>query len=86
MIVSLGLVAATDCSVRNRAKIETGTETSLFDDVLFSPLFFSLHLPYICTVFIFLNRCSPRYIVYDVAQINLKYLLKIKFNYQTSLW
>ncbi|XP_013855625.1 poly [ADP-ribose] polymerase 1 [Austrofundulus limnaeus] len=26
------------------------------------------------------------YIVYDVAQINLKYLLKIKFNYQTSLW
>uniref|UniRef100_A0AAQ5Y165 Poly [ADP-ribose] polymerase n=1 Tax=Amphiprion ocellaris TaxID=80972 RepID=A0AAQ5Y165_AMPOC len=26
------------------------------------------------------------YIVYDVAQINMKYLLKIKFNYQTSLW
>uniref|UniRef100_A0AAX7T9S7 Poly [ADP-ribose] polymerase n=1 Tax=Astatotilapia calliptera TaxID=8154 RepID=A0AAX7T9S7_ASTCA len=26
------------------------------------------------------------YIVYDVAQVNLKYLLKIKFNYQTSLW
>ncbi|XP_068198614.1 poly [ADP-ribose] polymerase 1 isoform X2 [Antennarius striatus] len=26
------------------------------------------------------------YIVYDVAQINLKYLLKIKFNYQSSLW
>uniref|UniRef100_A0A8C5H0G8 Poly [ADP-ribose] polymerase n=1 Tax=Gouania willdenowi TaxID=441366 RepID=A0A8C5H0G8_GOUWI len=26
------------------------------------------------------------YIVYDVAQINLKYLLKIKFNYQNSLW
>ncbi|XP_043962517.1 poly [ADP-ribose] polymerase 1 [Gambusia affinis] len=26
------------------------------------------------------------YIVYDVAQINLKYLLKIRFNYQTSLW
>uniref|UniRef100_A0AAQ6IDE4 Poly [ADP-ribose] polymerase n=1 Tax=Anabas testudineus TaxID=64144 RepID=A0AAQ6IDE4_ANATE len=26
------------------------------------------------------------YIVYDVAQINLKYLLKVKFNYQTSLW
>uniref|UniRef100_A0A8C4HIZ1 Poly [ADP-ribose] polymerase n=1 Tax=Dicentrarchus labrax TaxID=13489 RepID=A0A8C4HIZ1_DICLA len=26
------------------------------------------------------------YIVYDVAQVNMKYLLKIKFNYQTSLW
>ncbi|XP_054618362.1 poly [ADP-ribose] polymerase 1 [Dunckerocampus dactyliophorus] len=26
------------------------------------------------------------YIVYDVAQINLKYLLKINFNYKTSLW
>ncbi|XP_077408692.1 poly [ADP-ribose] polymerase 1 isoform X2 [Vanacampus margaritifer] len=26
------------------------------------------------------------YIVYDVAQINLKYLLKIKFNYQSTLW
>ncbi|CAL8393165.1 unnamed protein product [Arctogadus glacialis] len=26
------------------------------------------------------------YIVYDVAQVNLKYLLKTKFNYQTSLW
>uniref|UniRef100_A0A3Q3ILG7 Poly [ADP-ribose] polymerase n=1 Tax=Monopterus albus TaxID=43700 RepID=A0A3Q3ILG7_MONAL len=26
------------------------------------------------------------YIVYDVAQINMKYLLKIKFNYQTLLW
>ncbi|XP_036406420.1 poly [ADP-ribose] polymerase 1 isoform X2 [Megalops cyprinoides] len=26
------------------------------------------------------------YIVYDVAQVNLKYLLKIKFHYQTSLW
>ncbi|XP_003971725.1 poly [ADP-ribose] polymerase 1 [Takifugu rubripes] len=26
------------------------------------------------------------YIVYDVAQINLKYLLKVRFNYQTSLW
>uniref|UniRef100_A0A667ZY40 Poly [ADP-ribose] polymerase n=1 Tax=Myripristis murdjan TaxID=586833 RepID=A0A667ZY40_9TELE len=26
------------------------------------------------------------YIVYDVAQVNLKYLLKIKFNYQSSLW
>ena len=40
----------------------------------------------VCTAFVFLNRCSSRYIVYDVAQINLKYLLKIKFNYQTSLW
>lgn len=35
---------------------------------------------------LFLNRCSSRYIVYDVAQVNLKYLLKVKFNYQTSLW
>ncbi|KAM8847132.1 poly [ADP-ribose] polymerase 1 [Synchiropus picturatus] len=26
------------------------------------------------------------YIVYDVAQINMKYLLKIKFNYHSSLW
>ncbi|KAF3849867.1 hypothetical protein F7725_019586 [Dissostichus mawsoni] len=26
------------------------------------------------------------YIVYDVSQVNMKYLLKIKFNYQTSLW
>ncbi|XP_061741748.1 poly [ADP-ribose] polymerase 1 [Nerophis ophidion] len=26
------------------------------------------------------------YIVYDVAQVNLKYLLKINFNYKTSLW
>uniref|UniRef100_A0A674AVF7 Poly [ADP-ribose] polymerase n=1 Tax=Salmo trutta TaxID=8032 RepID=A0A674AVF7_SALTR len=26
------------------------------------------------------------YIVYDVAQVNLKYLLKIKFNYQMSMW
>ncbi|XP_008311175.1 poly [ADP-ribose] polymerase 1 isoform X2 [Cynoglossus semilaevis] len=26
------------------------------------------------------------YIVYDVAQINMKYLLKTRFNYQTSLW
>uniref|UniRef100_A0A673HYY6 Poly [ADP-ribose] polymerase n=1 Tax=Sinocyclocheilus rhinocerous TaxID=307959 RepID=A0A673HYY6_9TELE len=26
------------------------------------------------------------YIVYDIAQVNLKYLLKIRFNYQTSLW
>ncbi|XP_029448906.1 poly [ADP-ribose] polymerase 1 [Rhinatrema bivittatum] len=26
------------------------------------------------------------YIVYDVAQVNLKYLLKLKFNYKTSLW
>lgn len=33
-----------------------------------------------------LNGLSFRYIVYDVAQIHMKYLLKIKFNYQTSLW
>ncbi|XP_054835441.1 poly [ADP-ribose] polymerase 1 isoform X3 [Eublepharis macularius] len=26
------------------------------------------------------------YIVYDVAQVNLKYLLKLRFNYKTSLW
>ncbi|XP_045309209.1 poly [ADP-ribose] polymerase 1 isoform X1 [Leopardus geoffroyi] len=26
------------------------------------------------------------YIVYDVAQVNLKYLLKLKFNFKTSLW
>ncbi|XP_067274128.1 poly [ADP-ribose] polymerase 1 [Pseudorasbora parva] len=26
------------------------------------------------------------YIVYDIAQVNLKYLLKVRFNYQTSLW
>ncbi|KAM4693883.1 poly [ADP-ribose] polymerase 1 [Discoglossus pictus] len=26
------------------------------------------------------------YIVYDIAQVNLKYLLKLKFNYRTSLW
>uniref|UniRef100_A0A7J7RUZ3 Poly [ADP-ribose] polymerase n=1 Tax=Myotis myotis TaxID=51298 RepID=A0A7J7RUZ3_MYOMY len=26
------------------------------------------------------------YIVYDTAQVNLKYLLKLKFNFKTSLW
>uniref|UniRef100_UPI00398EF7A6 poly [ADP-ribose] polymerase 1 n=1 Tax=Pristiophorus japonicus TaxID=55135 RepID=UPI00398EF7A6 len=26
------------------------------------------------------------YIVYDVAQVNMKYLLKLNFNYKTSLW
>ncbi|XP_056621312.1 poly [ADP-ribose] polymerase 1 [Triplophysa dalaica] len=26
------------------------------------------------------------YIVYDIDQVNLKYLLKIRFNYQSSLW
>jgi len=26
------------------------------------------------------------YIVYDIAQVNLKYLLKLKFNFKTSLW
>ncbi len=29
---------------------------------------------------------SSRYIVYDIAQVNLKYLLKIQFKYQSSLW
>lgn len=33
-----------------------------------------------------LNYCPPRYIVYDIAQVNLKYLLKLKFNFKTSLW
>ncbi|XP_048363626.1 poly [ADP-ribose] polymerase 1 [Sphaerodactylus townsendi] len=34
------------------------------------------------------NTCLlyNEYIVYDVAQVNLKYLLKLKFNYKTSLW
>ncbi|KAM9212025.1 poly [ADP-ribose] polymerase 1 [Dugong dugon] len=26
------------------------------------------------------------YIVYDIAQVNLKYLLKLRFNFKTSLW
>lgn len=26
------------------------------------------------------------YIVYDIAQVHLKYLLKLKFNFKTSLW
>uniref|UniRef100_A0A2K6QZB6 Poly [ADP-ribose] polymerase n=1 Tax=Rhinopithecus roxellana TaxID=61622 RepID=A0A2K6QZB6_RHIRO len=26
------------------------------------------------------------YIIYDVAQVNLKYLLKLEFNFKTSLW
>lgn len=26
------------------------------------------------------------YIIYDVAQVNLKYLLKLRFNFKTSLW
>uniref|UniRef100_A0A2D4J526 Poly [ADP-ribose] polymerase n=2 Tax=Micrurus lemniscatus lemniscatus TaxID=129467 RepID=A0A2D4J526_MICLE len=26
------------------------------------------------------------YIVYDIAQVKLKYLLKLKFNYKTTLW
>ncbi|XP_074078925.1 poly [ADP-ribose] polymerase 1 isoform X2 [Macrotis lagotis] len=26
------------------------------------------------------------YIVYDIAQVNLKYLLKLKFNFKSSLW
>ncbi|XP_020642204.3 poly [ADP-ribose] polymerase 1 [Pogona vitticeps] len=34
------------------------------------------------------NTCLlyNEYIVYDVAQVNLKYLLKLDFNYKTSLW
>ncbi|XP_044292076.1 poly [ADP-ribose] polymerase 1 [Varanus komodoensis] len=34
------------------------------------------------------NTCLlyNEYIVYDIAQVNLKYLLKLKFNYKTSLW
>ncbi|XP_060128952.1 poly [ADP-ribose] polymerase 1 [Zootoca vivipara] len=34
------------------------------------------------------NTCLlyNEYIVYDTAQVNLKYLLKLKFNYKTSLW
>ncbi|XP_062980205.1 poly [ADP-ribose] polymerase 1 [Elgaria multicarinata webbii] len=34
------------------------------------------------------NTCLlyNEYIVYDLAQVNLKYLLKLKFNYKTSLW
>lgn len=33
-----------------------------------------------------LTTAFPRYIVYDIAQVNLKYLLKLKFNFKTSLW
>ena len=33
-----------------------------------------------------LTRSPSRYIVYDIAQVNLKYLLKLKFNFKTSLW
>jgi hypothetical protein len=33
-----------------------------------------------------LTTALPRYIVYDIAQVNLKYLLKLKFNFKTSLW
>lgn len=34
-----------------------------------------------------LNSLPPsRYIIYDIAQVNLKYLLKLKFNFKTSLW
>lgn len=42
-------------------------------------------IPSAC-LFFFNCLPPPRYIVYDTAQINLKYLLKTKFNYQTSLW
>lgn len=34
----------------------------------------------ICTL-----TCLFRYIVYDTAQVNLKYLLKLKFNYKGGL-
>lgn len=33
-----------------------------------------------------LTRVPSRYIVYDIAQVNLRYLLKLKFNFKTSLW
>lgn len=33
-----------------------------------------------------LTTALSRYIVYDIAQVNLKYLLKLKFNFKTSLW
>lgn len=33
-----------------------------------------------------LDTLPSRYIVYDTAQVNLKYLLKLKFNFKTSLW
>ncbi|KAH0622650.1 hypothetical protein JD844_025138 [Phrynosoma platyrhinos] len=34
------------------------------------------------------NTCLlyNEYIVYDIAQVNLKYLIKLNFNYKTSLW
>lgn len=33
-----------------------------------------------------MTHFPSRYIVYDTAQVNLKYLLKLKFNFKTSLW
>ena len=33
-----------------------------------------------------LTRVPSRYIVYDIAQVNLRYLLKLRFNFKTSLW
>ena len=36
----------------------------------------------VCT----LTHFPSRYIVYDIAQVHLKYLLKLKFNFKTSLW
>lgn len=57
---------------------------SLYRSSLFSPPSCALSITLIA--FVFLNHLSSRYIVYDVAQINLKYLLKVRFNYQTSLW
>ncbi|TKC42061.1 hypothetical protein EI555_011832, partial [Monodon monoceros] len=32
------------------------------------------------------NDTCLLYIVYDIAQVSLKYLLKLKFNFKTSLW
>lgn len=33
-----------------------------------------------------MTHFPSRYIVYDIAQVHLKYLLKLKFNFKTSLW
>ncbi|KAG8123340.1 putative Poly [ADP-ribose] polymerase protein [Naja naja] len=33
-----------------------------------------------------ISNTSLIYIVYDIAQVKLKYLLKLKFNYKTTLW
>ena len=36
----------------------------------------------IIVLLVSLTYCSTRYIVYDVAQINMKYLLKMNFKYR----